>query len=190
MGTMTQHQRPAVMNADAFLEWAESQPTGRFELFQGRIVPMAPERAGHARVKTEALFALRSAVASAGGSCEAFGDGMAVRVDESTVYEPDAMVRCGPRTPNDAVEVSDPVVVVEVVSRSSRGIDAGVKLADYFRLETVRHYLVVQPEARRVTHHQRVATGEIATRILGEDATLTLDPPGIELDLHTFFTTV
>ena len=166
------------MTADAFLEWAESQPAGRFELFQGRIVPMAPERAGHARVKTETLFAFRSAIAAARGSCEAFGDGMAVRVDESTVYEPDAMVRCGQRTPNDAVEVNDPVVVAEVVSPSSRGIDAGVKLADYFRLPAVRHYLVLQPETRRVIHHERRETGEIATSIVDEGA-LVLDPPGI-----------
>lgn len=187
---MTQQPRPADLTADAFLEWAILQSTGRFELLCGEIVAMARERAGHARVKTEALISFRAGIAAAELGCEAFADGMAVRIDERTVYEPDVMIRCGPRTPNDAVELNDPVVVVEVVSPSSRGIDAGTKLADYFRIETVRHYLVVQPEARRVIHHRRTEGGDIVTRVLHDGAALTLDPPGIDASVSDLFATL
>jgi Uma2 family endonuclease len=184
---MTQQPLQTDMTADAFVEWAMRQPAGRFELLRGEVVAMAPERAGHARVKTEVLVAFRSAIAAAGIECEAFGDGMAVRIDDSTVYEPDASIRCGPRLSNETVLFDDPVVVVEVASPSSRGIDAGTKLADYFRLPSVRHYLVVQPETRRVIHHAGAEAGEIATRILHEGAALTLDPPGIEVSISEFF---
>ena len=92
------------------------QRTGRFELAGGQIVAMAPERTTHARVKGEVWAALRSAIAARGLACEAFVDGVAVRVDDHTVYVPDVFVRCGPRTPGDAMEVDDPVIVVEVVS--------------------------------------------------------------------------
>ncbi len=37
---------PGPMTVDAFLAWAEDQP-GRYELENGRIVAMAPERLGH-----------------------------------------------------------------------------------------------------------------------------------------------
>lgn len=187
---MTQQPRLAPLTADAFVEWAMLQSSGRFELFRGEVVAMAPERARHARVKTEVLVAFRSALAEARLECEAFADGMAVRIDESTVYEPDAMFRCGPMVPNEAVFLEDPVVVVEVVSPSSRGIDAGAKLADYFRVSSVRHYLVVEPDSQRVIHHRRAEAGEIVTRILSEDTTLALDPPGIEVRISTFFATV
>jgi Uma2 family endonuclease len=187
---MTQQPKSVALTADAFVEWAMRQPSGRFELLRGEVVAMASERAGHSRVKTAVLMALQSALAAAGRDCEPFADGMAVRIDESTVYEPDAMVRCGPFIPSEAVILDDPMIVVEVVSPSSRSIDAGAKLADYFRLASVRHYLVVQPETRRVIWHARGNGGTIATRILQDEAVLALDPPGIEVRVADFFTRV
>ena len=168
------------LTADAFLAWAAEQPRGRFELVHGKVVAMAPERASHARVKGRAYRALEDAIVAAGLGCEAFPDGMAVRIDDATVYEPDALVRCGPPAFDDAVEISDPVILVEVVSPSSRGIDSGAKLAGYFRLPSLGHYLVIDSAARAVTHHRRGADGAIATRIL-RDGALDLDPPGLAI---------
>lgn len=183
---MTTQPRHSRLTADAFMAWAAEQPAGRFELSGGEIVAMAPERLGHTRVKSEALIALRAAIAARGLDCEAIGDGISVRIDDRTVYEPDALVRCGPKAPSDVVALDDPVVLVEVVSPSSRGVDTGVKLADYFRLPTVLHYLIVQTEARAVIHHARDDAGAITTRIL-HDGALTLDPPGLEVGIAAFF---
>jgi Uma2 family endonuclease len=57
--------------------------------------------------------ALGDAISRAGLECEAFTDGMSVRIGDLTVYEPDALVHCGPRTPDDAAEVADPTIVIE-----------------------------------------------------------------------------
>ena len=62
----------------------------------------------------------------------------------------------------------------------SRARDAGAKLEDYFRLPSVRHYLIVKTENRTVIHHMRDPSGVINTRIVG-DGSLRLDPPGLEL---------
>jgi Uma2 family endonuclease len=181
---VTRQQR---LTAEDFVEWAMEQPSGRFELLRGEVIAMAPERVGHARAKRNVLIAFDSALSSAGLDCEAFGDGMAVRIDESTVYEPDATIRCGPRLPDETVLLDDPVVVVEVISPSSGSIDTGTMLTDYFRLPSVRHYLVVQAEARRVTHHFRTAEGGISTRILADAGSLVLDPPGLDVSLANLF---
>ena len=183
---MTPHPLPSAFTADAFLAWAADQPRGRFELVAGQVVAMAHERAGHARAKGRVYRALGDAIARAGLDCEAFTDGMTVRIDTGTVYEPDALVRCGPRTPDAAVEIADPAIVVEVVSPSSRGADTGAKLGDYFTLPSVRHYLVVNAETRTLIHHRRGTEDAIATRILRE-GTLELDPPGLLLDLAAIF---
>ena len=111
---------------------------------------------------------------------------MAVRVDEATVYEPDASLRCGSRLEDDAVEFSDPVVVVEVLSPSTRARDAGAKLADYFRLPSVRHYLILRTDTRSAIHHARGEDGAITTAILTEGE-LRLDPPGIAIALEAVF---
>ena len=93
--------------ADAFIAWALEQPTGRFKLV-GIVVAMAPERASHNQAKLNAVIALRGAIGARGLPCRAMTDGMTVRIDDRTVYEPDALVRCRPPLPGDAIEVVDP----------------------------------------------------------------------------------
>jgi Uma2 family endonuclease len=71
------------------------------------------------------------------------------------------------------------VIVVEVLSPSTRHIDLSAKLADYFRLPSIAHYLIVDPEKPRIIHHARAAGDTILTRIASEGI-IKLDPPGIE----------
>jgi len=190
IAAMTASQpKPSRSTAEEFLAWADEQSEGRYELVHGEVVAMAPERVGHARVKFAAGIALRGSLLAGGHPCEAMIDGVGVRVDDHTVFVPDVLVRCGPRTPDDVMAVSDPVIVVEVVSPSSRGIDSDVKLVGYFKLPSVRHYLVVESEARAVTHHRRDDAGGIATHIL-RDGSLVLDPPGIVVEVEAFFATL
>ena len=180
--------RRTELTADEFIAWALEQP-GRFELAEGQVVAMAPERVSHTRAKLDVVVALRTALASRGLDCEAMVDGVSVRIDERTVYEPDALVRCGPRAAGDAVEVNDPIVVVEVVSPSSRGVDTGAKLAGYFRLPSLRHYLVVDTEARAAIHHRRDEAGAIGVRIV-HDGSLSFDPPGLEIAAADIFSSL
>jgi Uma2 family endonuclease len=175
------------MTSDEFISWAVEQPRGeRYELAAGEVVAMAPERAVHARVKARIVRALEDAVAAAGLVCEVYPDGMAVEVEDAVVYEPDALVRCGEPLPDEAVKVVDPVIVVEVLSPSSRARDTGASLEDYFRLASLRHYLIVKTENRTVIHHRKAGPGSIATRIL-RDGLLELDPPGLQIAVDTFF---
>ena len=91
------------------------------------------------------------------------------------------MLRCGPQLDGDAVKVLDPVVVVEVLSPSTRGVDLGEKLAGYFRIPSVQHYLIIKPDSPVEIHHARGADGDILTRLVRE-MPLRLDPPGIVFD--------
>ncbi len=176
------------MTADEFIAWAMEQGSGgKYELVGGEVLAMAPERAGHWRVKTRVVHALIDAVERGGLACEVLGDRMAVEVSADTVYEPDALVRCGPPVPDDAVRVLDPVVIVEVLSPSTRAQDSGAKLVDYFLFASLRHYLLVDAVRRTVVHHARAADGgEITTRI-ARDGAVRLDPPGIALDVAGLF---
>jgi Uma2 family endonuclease len=158
--------------------WAMEQPEGkRYELVAGEVVAMAPERAAHARTKFHFARRFADTVEAAGLPCEVFGDGMAVRVDATTIYEPDAMVRCGTPIDDNATEVTDPLILIEVVSPSSRKRDTGGKLEDYFRIPSVRHYLIVKTENHAIIHHRRDEAGGITTHIV-RDGIIQLDPPG------------
>jgi Uma2 family endonuclease len=178
MNAPVQHRR---MNVDEYMEWALAQASGRYELLDGEVLTMPAERVAHAQLKLELAIRLREAVRAAGLECQVFGDGMAVRVDDRTAFEPDAMVRCGPPLDPDATLVADPVIVAELLSPSSRTADTSVKLRRYFGIPTVEHYLILNTSHPGALHHSRTANG-IHTEIV-RAGPLRLDPPGITLML-------
>lgn len=173
------------MTREEYRTWAAHQPGRRFERVDGIVVGMAPERAGHNERKMAAWLALRSAVLQAGLPCRVYGDGMTVEVGDSD-YEPDAIVYCGQKLPADAVAVPDPLVIVEVLSPSTSGIDRAWKLKEYFRLPSLRHYLIVWADKQQIVHHRRDDLGEIRTQTVtgGE---IRLDPPGVAIAVEDIY---
>lgn len=123
------------MDVDGFLAWAEGRE-GRWELRDGQPVSVAPERAIYALTKYAAQKALEAGIGRAGLPCRMFPDGMTVRIAARTAFEPDALVVCPP-PPLDAVEIANPVVVVEVLSPGTAADDHGLKLDGYFSLPGV-----------------------------------------------------
>ena len=176
------------LSRDEFRRWVKARPGGRFERIEGQVVAMAPERANHADRKALAWLALRRAIAAAGLPCHVYPDGMAVEIGESD-YEPDAVLRCGPPLPGDAVAVPDPLVLVEVLSPSTRGGDLTRKLVEYFRLPSVHHYLIFWADRPQVIHHRRRDDGEgIETRVLVAGP-IRLDPPGLAMAVEEIYPT-
>ncbi len=174
------------MTVDEFLAWAETQPERRFELVHGQPVAMSPERARHAEAKGEIYVALRAAVRRAALPCHVLPDGMTVRVDDETAFEPDVLVYCGPRIDGDSTEIPNPIIIVEVLSPASAKYDTGAKLAGYFQVPSVQHYLIVDPAGRLIVHHARQGDATILTRIV-TDGTIDLTPPGLALALSDVF---
>jgi Uma2 family endonuclease len=91
------------------------------------------------------------------------------------------MVNCGPRLPPDATAATNPLIVVEVLSPSTQSVDSSEKLADYFRVPSILHYLIVRARRQEIIHHWR-AGEEIVSRAINV-GTIRLDPPGILLDV-------
>ena len=171
------------MTAPEFLDWAMAQPWGRYELVDGQVVAMAPERLRHNLVKARLWQALADAVERAGLPCIVCTDGMTVVIDEHHAREPDAAIQCGGAIDLDTVVLDAPLVVIEVVSPSSGRDDTGVKLVEYFSVPSIQHYLIVDPDKRVVVHHERDESA-IRTRILGEEAAdLFLEPPGFSVSV-------
>lgn len=170
------------MTSDQFIAWAIEQPeTAHYELYRGEVVAMAPEREAHGFTQSLIGRRLGNAIEEKRLECAVYVDGAAIRVDGDTTFDPDVVVRCGPRPAPNALTLDDPVIVVEVLSPSTRAIDKALKFAAYMDLPSVRHYLIVDVDRRRVIHHRRDPSGAIATAIL-RDGPIPLDPPGIVLE--------
>ena len=174
------------LGRDEFRRWAETQKA-RYERVGGEPVAMSPERAQHIRLKTRLWAALDRAIRGAGLDGEALGDGITVEVDADTDYEPDAVVNCGPRLGPEAVAATNPVIVAEVLSPNTQSVDTGDKLADYFRVPSIQHYLIVRARRHEIIHHWR-SGDEIVSRVVNLGS-IRLDPPGISIAVNDVYAT-
>src|SRR5439155_21301693 len=113
--------------------------------------------------------------------CIPFGSDMRLRIRESTAsfyYYPDVMVDCSGREQN---EITEPVVIFEVLSAETDRIDSGEKLVNYRKLPSLRVYVLVNQINPAVTVYRR-AGDEWQMEFLGKmDAILEL--PEIESQL-------
>jgi Uma2 family endonuclease len=82
------------------------------------------------------------------------------------------IVTCAPQT--DSHQVTDPCLIVEVVSPTTAQIDRGEKRMAYLQLPSLRHFLLVDHEAGTVEHLARV--DEHSPWLFAQaDATMTLE---------------
>lgn len=181
MSATAKRDLPKNLTVDEYLAWAKDNP-GQYELHDGAIVAMSPQRVEHADVKFAIQSELRRAIVAAKAPCKMLPDGMTVRITKNKAFEPDALVHCGTAIAGNSWEIPDPVIVVEVASPSTAQYDATAKLSGYFSLPSVMHYLLLAPSEPPLILHSRQADGTILTRILHSGA-FRLDPPGLELDV-------
>jgi len=173
------------MTRAEYRAWADQQLHGRFERIDGVVIAMAPERVEHNDRKMLVWLVLRQAVLDAGLPCHVNGDGMTVEIGDSD-YEPDAILYCGERLPPGSTSVPNPLVIVEVPSPSTGATDRAWKLREYFRLASLRHYLIVWADRQQIVHHRRDEACAIVTSVLtgGE---IRLDPPGIAIGVEEIY---
>jgi hypothetical protein len=60
------------------------------------------------------------------------------------------------------------------------------KLAGYFRVPSIQHYLIVDPIVRRIVHHKRGVGDALETRLIASGP-VSLDPPGLEIAAEDVF---
>jgi Uma2 family endonuclease len=179
------------MNVEEFLAWAEALPkeAGKFELWDGKVIvkhgpvgQMNAERSQHWDAKFALGRALHDAIKKAGLPCHVAVDGPTVRFADDKLVEPNVLVYCGEKVPRGVLEVPNPMIVVEVLSPSTSQTDLGAKLAGYFTVPSVQHYLVIDPDKQLLIHHRRGSGDAIETRFVNAPV-LRLDPPGIDVEL-------
>lgn len=178
---------PQRMTVDEFLDWSQRQERGRYELQDGRVIMQQSQNIGHLRVKKRILALLDAAVLGAKAPYFVFPDGATVRIGPRTAYEPDVLVAPLPMPDDSSLEVPNPVIVVEVISPSSVRRDLVEKLAGYFQVPSIEHYLIADPADKTIVWHRRMAGGGIAPPEVLSEGTLLLDPPGLEISVKDVF---
>jgi Uma2 family endonuclease len=168
---------------------AEEPREDRHELFDGEMVPMKPSNAGHSLMVTNIAVAIRGA--KQGSGCVTFGPNLKVCIDETRLIAyPDVTVVCGPPAFQDSGRqiVSNPTVLVEVISPSSEDYDRGVKGTLYRFVPSLREFLLVDQIRTSVEHFQRLPDG--TWQIIHHqdmDSTVDLQSIGVELPIALIY---
>ncbi len=123
----------------------------RAELIDGQMFLFASPRTTHQRLILALGTTLKQHIDEKGGSCETLLAPLDVRLnqDNRTQVQPDVMVVCDPDKVHEEGIWGAPDLIIEIVSKSTKRRDYGLKLLKY-RTAGVREYWVVDPFKRTV----------------------------------------
>lgn len=149
-----------------------------WEYVSGEAWAISSARPEHNLVARNALVALT--VALRGKRCVPYPERQKIATPARGYHYADASVICGPATRDhrDAHAITNPVVIVEVLSPTTADYDRGGKFAHYRTIPSFREYVIVDADGRRVEHHQRLETGQW---LMTEHASGTLELTSIEV---------
>jgi Uma2 family endonuclease len=156
--TALRSTEPVTIGAfDAFVD--AQADTALFELVEGVIVMMTNPTEVHEQIAANIGAPLKLAMDARG--CRTYQGGMRVqRSDDprdTVKTRPDIVVRCG--AIGSKTYITDPLIVVEVLSPSTIDVDRGPKLDFYKSLPTMRHIALVYQDQMRIEHYRRGEQG-------------------------------
>ena len=161
----------------------EARSPVRHEYIAGEIFAMTGASIRHNIIALNIATALRTHLR--GTPCRALMEGVKLYLKkERSYFYPDVMVTCEPRLLElDAqVQVVDsPVLIVEVLSPSTKGIDRREKLRAYRTLPSLKEYAMVSQDECRVELHRR--RGDIGWDIITFEPGDTVELASVELQL-------
>jgi Uma2 family endonuclease len=134
-----------LMTVEEFLDWDDGTDT-RYELVDGVPVAMAPPLSPHTTIVVNASFEVTLRLQGR-EPCHAEAEA-GIRINRHRRWQADLAVTCAP--PGVYGNAEDPVLIVEVLSRSTRNTDLKRKLPDYKALPTVQEIWLIDSERRWV----------------------------------------
>jgi Uma2 family endonuclease len=174
------------MSAEEFLDWRQNQP-GRWELVSGQpIQMMAGARQRHDQIVVNLVAAFKTMLK--GGPCRPWTADIATRTVRGNVRQPDVTIdRAGVRP--EALGSTAPTVVFEVLSKSTRAVDQVRKLDEYKLVETMRHIVLIEPDAAKIGIWSRVGANDAwgIETVEGLEAGLNLAAVGTALALSDIY---
>lgn len=159
------------------------------EYWAGELFPMAGGTANHNRIAVSVCSALDTALEA--GQCEVFNSDLKLRIEAHDLFTyPDAMVVCGSIQyfPNRTDTILNPIVIVEVLSKATRGLDQGEKFAWYRSLNSLQDYVLIDQYRIHVDCYHRLANGRwLLTEYTSEADMITLESINVEISVRQLY---
>lgn len=121
-----------------------------------------------------------------GGPCQIYTFEVKVYIEAlNTFYYPDLVVACDPDDSDDYF-VKKPVLIVEVESPTTSGIDRREKLMAYRKLPSLREYVILAQD-RISAEMCRREDGDWLSELVGPDENLRLESVGVTIPLASLY---
>jgi Uma2 family endonuclease len=145
---------PQVMSFEEYLEFEKTSPI-RHEYIAGRAFAMTGASRPHNKITGNLFAAFHSHLR--GSPCEPFSSDMKVKIEtagDRLSYYPDVVVACDPAS-SDEDFLTEPTLIVEVLSPSTESVDRREKLHHYRKIPTLQEYVLLTQRIPRVTIYRR-----------------------------------
>ena len=159
-------------------EYLQGEPASdiRHEYVSGQVFAMAGAGENHNRICLNIAYHLRAA--ARGKPCGVFISDMKVRVkQQDAYYYPDVLVACDPQDTEPHYKEC-PCLIAEVLSPATETTDRREKLHAYRTLPSLRYYLLVAQEQRRVECYFREDGERWLFQVLENSGKLEIDCGG------------
>jgi Uma2 family endonuclease len=165
----------------------EASSDVKHEYLEGQIYAMAGGTPEHAALAAAVIGLIFPQIRA--GRCRALDADLRVRVGATGLATyPDVTVVRGPREvdPEDMQAVTNPTLIVEVLSPSTKDYDRGDKFEHYKHLVSLRQYVLVSQDERLVEVWTRGPDGW-SSRPTRDGEIASLDAIGARLDVSELY---
>jgi Uma2 family endonuclease len=176
----------SALSPQEFLDWERQQPV-RHEFFRGEVFAMAGGSVRHNALSARVIAQLDGALRGRGCVVMSSDQRIGIGSGERYVY-PDVSVVCGQVVlePGTSDVVTNPTILVEVLSGSTEQYDRGQKWEGYQRLASLTDYVLVSQSEARIEHFRRGEPGLWIYRAAGAGERVVLSG-GAELVVDALF---
>jgi len=129
----------------------ENEALEKHEYYKGEIFAMSGAGNRHNIIAINIILSLGNSLK--GKSCQPYGSDMRIHIPENTLFTyPDISIICGDiiNADEDENTVTNPTVIIEILSPSTRNYDRGVKFMLYRAIPTLKEYILVEAESIHV----------------------------------------
>lgn len=168
----------------------EIESDTKYEYHNGKIYAMAGGTLNHGKICGNVYTELRGILK--GSNCLPFNSEIKLHIEKTDSYVyPDAMVICGDvETPeNNEHAVTNPVLIIEVLSKSTAEYDRGDKFYFYRQIPGFREYVLIEQDRHIVDVHFKAAQTNMwrITRYQGLKAAVKLQSVGAEINMEDLY---
>lgn len=142
-----QPQEKKLMTPAEYLEMERTSLDIKHEFYGGEVFAMVGAGRNHNRINVNLTKKLGINFETNSAHCEVFSNDMRVKIENGYVY-PDLVISCGNAEfeDNEFDTLTNPVVIIEILSDSTEAFDRGDKFEYYKAIPTLQEYILVSPK--------------------------------------------